>query len=99
MIKSPFGSFRERGLAGSPARRLAAWGLGEGTANLRTKILDFRGFDSGIISILRGGILVPVWNFSEMLNPDFKGWNSHVRMEFPIIVEFSCLPARRMGLG
>ena len=28
------------------------------TANLRTKILDFRGFDSSIILILRGGNLM-----------------------------------------
>ena len=28
------------------------------TANLRTKILDFRGFDSSTILILRGGILM-----------------------------------------
>ena len=28
------------------------------TANLRTKILDFRGFDPSIISVLRGGILM-----------------------------------------
>ena len=31
-----------------------------GTANLRTKILDFRGFDSSRILILRGGIPRPI---------------------------------------
>ena len=30
------------------------------TANLRTKILDFRGFDSSIILILRAGILMSI---------------------------------------
>ena len=35
------------------------------TANLRTKILDFRGFDSSIILIVRGGIPRPVGNFPE----------------------------------
>ena len=34
--------------------RRARWGP---TANLRTQILDFRGFDSSIILILRGGHL------------------------------------------
>ena len=33
------------------------------TADLRTKILDFRGSDSSIILILRGGILRPVGKF------------------------------------
>ena len=32
-------------------------------ANLRTKILDFRGFDPSRISILRGGILMSMGNF------------------------------------
>ena len=37
------------------------------TANLRTSIMDFRGFDSSIILILRGGILMPIGNFPESL--------------------------------
>ena len=39
------------------------------TANLRNKILDFRGFDSSIIFILRGGILMfmSIGNFPESL--------------------------------
>ena len=37
------------------------------TANLRTKILDLRGFDLSIISILRGGILMSIRNFPESL--------------------------------
>ena len=38
------------------------------TANLRTKILDFRGFDSNIILILRGGILMSVGDFLEIVS-------------------------------
>ena len=38
------------------------------TANLRTKILDFRGFDSSRISILRGGIPWRIGNFPESLS-------------------------------
>ena len=38
------------------------------TANLRTKILDFRGFDSSIILMLRGGILMSTGNFPESLS-------------------------------
>ena len=33
------------------------------TANLRTKIPDFRGFDSSMILSLRGGIQMPMGNF------------------------------------
>ena len=35
------------------------------TANLRTKILDFRGFDSSIILMSRGGILMSIGHFPE----------------------------------
>ena len=38
------------------------------TANLRTKTLDFRGFDSSIISIVRGGIPSPIGIFPESLS-------------------------------
>ena len=38
------------------------------TANLRAKIMDFRGFDSCIILMLRGGIPRPIGNFPESLN-------------------------------
>ena len=34
-------------------------------ANVRTKILDFRGFDSSIILHIRGGFLMPIGNFME----------------------------------
>ena len=39
-----------------------------GTANLRTKILDFRGLDSSRILILRGGILMSIGNFPEIVS-------------------------------
>ena len=38
------------------------------TANLCTKLLDFRGFDSNIILILRGGILMSIGDFPESLS-------------------------------
>ena len=38
------------------------------TANLRTTIVDYRGFESSIISCLRGGILMPIGNFLEILS-------------------------------
>ena len=37
-------------------------------ANLRTKILDFRGFDTSIILILRGGVLVCIGGFPEIVS-------------------------------
>ena len=41
---------------------------GTSTANLRTKILDFRGFDSSRILMLRGRIPRPKGNFAESLS-------------------------------
>ena len=38
------------------------------TANLRAQILDFRGFDSSRILILRGGIIMSIGNFLESLS-------------------------------
>ena len=38
------------------------------TANLRTKIMDFRGFDPSMILIFRGGIRRPIGNFLEILS-------------------------------
>ena len=35
------------------------------TANLRTNIMGFRGFDSSVILILRGGIPRPIGNILE----------------------------------
>ena len=37
-------------------------------ANPPTNIVDVRGFDSSIISILRGGIPRPIWSFPESLS-------------------------------
>ena len=38
------------------------------TAHIRTTILDFRGFDSNTIFVLRGGILMSIGNFPEVLS-------------------------------
>ena len=38
------------------------------TANFRTNIMDFRGFDSSVILILRGGIPRPIGNSPESLS-------------------------------
>ena len=38
------------------------------TANLRTNIVDFRGFDSSIVLMLRGGIPGPIGNLPESLS-------------------------------
>ena len=56
--------------------RNAGWQQGQGvgsagsdrTANLCTKILDFRGYDSSRILIQRSGILMSVGNFPESLS-------------------------------
>ena len=37
-------------------------------ADLRSEIMDFGGFDSSRISLLRGGILMPIGTFLEMLS-------------------------------
>ena len=38
------------------------------TANFRTNIMDFRGFDSSIILIIRGGTLMSIGDFPEDLS-------------------------------
>ena len=38
------------------------------TANLRNNIMGFRVFDSSIILILRGGIIMSIGNFPEVLS-------------------------------
>ena len=43
-------------------------GLAEDAANLRTKILDFRGFGSSVVLSLRGGVLMSIGNFPESLS-------------------------------
>ena len=47
------------------AKDVASGFKGTSTANLRTKILDFRGLDSSIILILRGGTPRPIGDFPE----------------------------------
>ena len=42
--------------------------LKQTTANLRIEILDFRGFDSSRVLILRGGSLTPIGNSPELLS-------------------------------
>ena len=60
--------------SGTTRRQLRACGKKDGeaatrvTANLRTNIMGFRGVDSSIILILRGGIPRPIGNFSESLS-------------------------------
>ena len=44
------------------------------TANLRTKIMDFRGFDSSAILILRGGIPRPIGSLPESLRQAILVW-------------------------
>ena len=50
-------------------QRLLAWArqaaadVAVHTANLRTKVLDIRGFDSSRVLVLRGGILMSIGNF------------------------------------
>ena len=51
-----------------PLRVLMLWDDLENTPNLPTTIVDFRGFDSNIILILRGGILRPIADFLESLS-------------------------------
>ena len=42
-------------------------------ADLRTRTLDFRGFDSSIILLLRGGILMSIGNFPDILSQAILG--------------------------
>ena len=44
------------------------YGICNGTPNLPTNILDFIGFDSSIILILRGGTLMPTGNIPASLS-------------------------------
>ena len=54
---------------GDPRRaQIYQFELFEPTANLRTNIMDFRGFDSSIILILRVGILMSIGDFLESLS-------------------------------
>ena len=44
------------------------------TANLRTTILDFRGFDSSRILSSRAGILMPIGHFLEIMSQAWKSF-------------------------
>ena len=52
-------------LSSSPPRRLES-ADNNSSANFRTKILDLRGFDSNIILILRGGIIMSIGQYPGM---------------------------------
>ena len=55
----------------SRAMRAGVWGSGgtpRDTVNLRTDIMDFRGSDSSIILILRGGFFMSIGDFPESLS-------------------------------
>ena len=59
------------GQTGRPADPQAGWekrACARDAADLPTKIKDFRGFYSGRILIVRGGILMSIGNFPEMLS-------------------------------
>ena len=65
----------KRAPAGWAGWRAAGRVDGRPTADLRTKILDFRGFDSSRILILRAGILMSIGSFSEMLSQQILAGN------------------------
>ena len=48
---------------------MGAPGGAGGTADLRTKILDFSGFGTNIISVVGSGILRPIGNFPKQFEP------------------------------
>ena len=54
------------------------------TANLRTKILDFRGFHSSRILILRGGIPRPIRDSPESLSQAILAWMMLVGIPRPV---------------
>ena len=53
--------------------------LDASTANLRTKTLDFRGFDSSRVLILTGGIIMPIGQIPESLSQAILVWIILVR--------------------
>ena len=55
------------------------------TANLCTKILDFRGFDSSRIFILRGGIHMPLREFLGMIESSKIGRDNISRERFGVV--------------
>ena len=55
------------------------------TANLRTKLLDFRGFDSSIILILRCGILMSIENLPDFLSQQILVHRENLSREIGLI--------------
>ena len=49
-------------------------GRGVHTANPRTNIVEFRGFDSSFMLLLRAGILMSIGDFPESLSRAMLGW-------------------------
>ena len=77
------------------------------TANLSTNIVDFRGFDSSIILIQRGGILMSIGNFLESLSQAMLveimlvgrlGVMAAMRMIVAIVATETLLPCHRRYL-
>ena len=52
----------------SAGQYLSSGTLGGATANLRTNIMDFRGFDSSVILLVKGGIPRRIGDFREVLS-------------------------------
>ena len=72
-LELPRGARSHGGRASDPRRPAGRASGGEAVsklaaADLRTKILDFGGFDSSIISVLRGGILMSMGSLPEILS-------------------------------
>ena len=68
----------------------SAFGSRPCAADLRTNVLDFRGFDSSIILVLRGGSPRPIWNFLESLSQAILVGIMLVRR---LAVQASCCPS------
>ena len=76
------------------------WGS---TANLGTKILDFRVFDSSIILVLMAGILIPIGNLPESFRQAVLVWMILVgrlgARSSPVLFETTFRADRRRGDG
>ena len=66
------------------------------TANLRKQILNFRGFDSSRILIVRGGMLMPIGNFPEIMS---QGILAGIILAGRLGVEAPCLMSLRLRLS
>ena len=82
-----------RGGGTHPSKIGACLGQGD-TADLRTKILDFRGFDSSRILKFRRGIIMPIGTFPELsqLKQDQqfdRDWGQHKQKNIIVIIIIS----------